>query len=468
MTNFKNKTATVVGIGRSNLPLTKFLIERGASVTARDRKERSALGEAADTLESMGVRLICGDAYLDNITEDYIFRAPGVRYDKPEFTAAVENGSKLTSEMQLFFELCPCPIVGITGSDGKTTTTTLISLFLKAINEGRGNVWLGGNIGRPLIGDLCDMKPDDFAVVELSSFQLHTMTSSPDVSVITNVTPNHLDYHLGMDEYIAAKANIYAHQKPGSMLILNALNAVTDSMAQKANDGVDVVMFNSESGYHFDDEGIYSPERKLVGISDIILPGRHNLENYSAALAAADAAAKLCGLTLGCDTIQRIASTFPGVEHRLEFVRELDGVKYYNGSIDSSPTRTLAALSAFTTDAQNPVKLIVICGGYDKHIPYEPLAPGLCRYTKCVVLTGATGPKIKAALDAYTASSGLPDGETVPRVIEDDTFEGAVRAAHECARSGDIVLLSPASASFDRFKDFEERGRYFKQLVNEL
>jgi len=416
---FGNRTATVVGIGRSNIPLAEFLIACGASVTARDMKERSLLGEAADVLENMGVKLICGDGYLDDITEDYIFRAPIVRFDKPEFQAAVKRGSVLTSEMQLFFELCPCPIVGITGSDGKTTTTTLISMLLREHNKGRGNVWLGGNIGRPLLPDICEMTESDFAVVELSSFQLHTMTRSPDVAVVTNVTPNHLDVHLDMDEYIFAKSNIFAHQKSGSALILNAENEVTRTMAAKANEGVEVIMFNSESGWHFDGKAIYDGRAPILERSRILLPGRHNLENYSAAMAAVRAALKRSGMELNSDIASNIAETFPGVEHRLEFVRELDGVRYYNGSIDSSPTRTLAALSAFTPEGAEPVKVIVICGGYDKHIPYEPLAPGLCRYAKCAVLTGATGPKIKAALDAYVKESG----EEPPAVIESDTFE---------------------------------------------
>jgi len=469
---FSGRTATVVGIGRSNIPLAEFLIACGASVTARDMKERSLLGEAADVLENMGVKLICGDGYLDGITEDYIFRAPIVRFDKSEFQAAVKRGSVLTSEMQLFFELCPCPIVGITGSDGKTTTTTLISMLLREHNRGHGNVWLGGNIGRPLLPDICEMTENDFAVVELSSFQLHTMTRSPDVAVVTNVTPNHLDVHLDMDEYIFAKSNIFAHQKSGSALILNDENGVTRSMAEKANDGVEVIMFNKETDWHFDGKAIYDGTAPVLERSRILLPGRHNLENYSAALAAVKAALNRSGMELKGGIVSNIAETFPGVEHRLEFVRELDGVRYYNGSIDSSPTRTLAALSAFTPESDTsesmtqkgcePVKVIVICGGYDKHIPYEPLAPGLCRYAKCAVLTGATGPKIKAALDAYVRESG----EVPPVVIENDSFEGAVDAARSAAKAGDIVLLSPASASFDRFKDFMERGRYFKELVN--
>ncbi len=453
---FANHSATVVGIGRSNVPLAELLTAAGAKVTARDKKPRADLGDAADTLEALGVTLICGDDYLENITEDYIFRAPGVRYDKPEFLAAVANGSTLTSEMQLFFELCPCPIVGITGSDGKTTTTTLTSLMLGKLNADRGRVWLGGNIGKPLLPDIFSMTENDFAVVELSSFQLHTMTSSPNVSIITNITPNHLDYHTDMDEYIAAKANIFTHQKSGDTLILNAENPVTKSMQSSANHDVTVEFFNSQNSWHFDNAAIYDGTTAVLNTADILLPGRHNLENYTAAIAAVKAALKLAALTPDHDIIREIASTFPGVEHRLEFVRELDGVKYYNGSIDSSPTRTLAALSAFTQ------KIIVICGGYDKHIPYEPLAPGLCKYTKAVVLTGATGPKIKTALESYIAENNV----TSPDVYTDDDFDSAVAKAREIARSGDIVLLSPASASFDRFKDFDARGKYFKSIVN--
>jgi len=463
---FDGRTATVVGIGRSNIPLADFLISAGAKVTARDRKPREELGEYADILENMGVTLICGHDYLENITEDYIFRAPGVRYDKPEFTQAVEKGSILTSEMQLFFELCPCTKVGITGSDGKTTTTTLISMLLSEHNKSKGRVWLGGNIGKPLLPDICEMTENDYAVIELSSFQLHTMTISPEVSVITNVTPNHLDYHTSMDEYTEAKANVFRYQKPGASLILNAENEVTSSMRSRANSDVKTVMFNSdtEDGWHFDEKKLYRGNSVILERSGILLPGRHNAENYSAALAAVSAALELHGLALDIDIVKNIAATFPGVEHRLEFVRELNGVRFYNGSIDSSPTRTLAALSAFTTDPDNTVKVVVICGGYDKHIPYEPLVPGLCRYTKTAVLTGATGPKIKAALDSYTPENG----EVKPVVIEEDDFDSAVKAAYNAAQPGDIVLLSPASASFDRFRDFDHRGKHFKALVNSL
>ncbi len=456
-TEHRPASATVVGIGRSNIPLAAFLTADGVRVTARDKKERSQLGEAADRLEEMGVALICGERYLDNITEEWIFRAPAVRFDKPEFIEAQKRGSYLTSEMALFFELCPATIVGITGSDGKTTTTTLISLFLQAEvkKRGRGAVYLGGNIGKPLLPDVRRMTKDDFAVVELSSFQLHTMRRSPDVSVVTNVTPNHLDYHLGMKEYIAAKKNIYLHQKPSSTVILNAKNDVTRAMAEDAP--ANVLFFNTDdgTGMHEENGVLCLGDRPMLKVSDILLPGRHNVENYMAAIAAYDAAV---GHTADPALIREIAASFPGVEHRLEFVREKDGVRYYNGSIDSSPTRTLAALSAFRQ------KVIVICGGYDKHIPYEPLAPGLCEHAKTVVLTGATGPKIDAALAAYVAGNRVAS----PAVLRAPDFDSAVAMAHDAAAPGDIVLLSPASASFDAFRDFEERGRHFKELVNKL
>ncbi len=454
----KGKTAAVVGIGISNTPLIDFLLSCGASVTARDMKTREKLGALADTLENKGVKLILGEDYLENFTEDVIFKAPGIRCDKPQLLAAIERGSVLTSEMEVFFALCPCRIFAVTGSDGKTTSTTLTYKMLELEAKKRSSgarVWVGGNIGKPLLPEIDSIGENDLVVVELSSFQLHAMKCSPFAAAITNVSPNHLDWHTDMDEYVAAKRNIFGGAAT-QRVVLNCGCEATREMASLANapvtyfsgkctpeDGFEAVYENDGIIVHRTADGAVN---EVIRTADIKIPGRHNVENYMTAIA----------LTWGhvsLDTIREIATTFGGVEHRCEFVRELDGVKYYNSSIDSSPTRTEAALRAFSE------KVIVICGGYDKNIPYAPLAKPLVECAKKIVLVGATAPKIKAALTEYSGYNGSPE------IIEADTFEGAVSAAREAAQSGDIVVLSPASASFDMFKNFEERGNYYKEIV---
>jgi len=460
-TDYAGVTVSVIGLGVSNRPLIDWLLERGAIVTARDKKSRDELGEFAGYLESRGVKLICGDGYLEGITDQVIFRTPGLRFDQPELAEAVARGAELISEMELFFELCPCPIVGITGSDGKTTTTTIIYKLLES-QFGSERVFVGGNIGAPLLPRLNKITPECFCVVELSSFQLQTMRSSPNIAVITNITPNHLDYHRDMEEYIDAKRNIFRYQPPGSRLVLGAPNKVTCSLAREAPAGVSVTMFGTDRAacefpescaevYRQGGEIYYrapggEPER-LLSLSDILLPGAHNADNYMAAFAA------VMGI-VDASHFAPLARTFKGVEHRCQLVREYEGVRYYNSSIDSSPTRTAAALSAFEK------KVIVICGGYDKHIPFEPLAKTLCERAKAVVLTGATGPKIRDSLLA------CPDyREGCPVIIEAPVFDDAIEAARRAARPGDVVILSPACASFDAFPNFEARGKRFCEIV---
>lgn len=462
--------ATVCGVGISNLPLIDFLLEHGISVTARDRKSREKIGEElADGLVRKGVRLILGDNYLAGINEGVIFRTPGLRPDVAELVAAERGGAVMTSEMELFFELTPASVIGITGSDGKTTTTTLTYKFMEKQlgRDGRGHVYVGGNIGEPLLPRVESMTSDDWAVVELSSFQLMTMKRSPVRAAITNITPNHLDWHISMDEYAAAKTNIYTHG--AKCLTVNADNDTTRELGRLVPNGVEVTFFSSRKHRY---EDIVPPEKqgspaifeadgfivrscgeaceRILSTSDILLPGRHNVENYMAAIA------NTYGL-VSYNAYSDIAKTFRGVEHRLELVRELDGVKYYNSSIDSSPTRTAAALSALA------VKPVVICGGYDKHIPFAPLAEALCAGAAGVVLTGDTACKIAAALEECPAFSA----EALPIKMVDD-FHEAVLTARHMASPGGIVLLSPACASFDRFKNFAQRGQVFKDIVNSL
>lgn len=442
--SIKGKRISVCGIGISNLPLIDFLLSAGAVITARDMKEKKDLGDIATTLEKKGVNLVCGSSYLNDIQDDIIFRTPGLRYDKPGFTQAVKNGAVLTSEMQVFFDLCPCTKIGITGSDGKTTTTTLISEILKASGK---KVWLGGNIGNPLLPDVDKMTEDDFAVIELSSFQLHTMKTSPEVAVVTNISPNHLDYHTDYQEYIDAKKNIYKNHNDITF-ITNADNSITVDMAKEIK-GETIFFSNKADSDICEKNGtIFVKGEAVLETKDILLPGRHNVENYMAAIGATYKFASK-------DAYKTVATSFKGVEHRLEFVAEKYGVKYYNGSIDSTPTRTIAALSAFPER-----NLIVICGGYDKNLDYAPLAPVMANKAKAVILTGACKDKIKKA---FNENKEFKASSTIVKETED--FEAAVMLASKTAKKGDIVLLSPAAASFDKFKNFEVRGKFYKDIV---
>ena len=461
----KNSKCAILGFGVSNRPLVTFLRELGtADITVHDKKQVSDLGDEAVALEKSGIRFVTGDTYLDAIDADVIFRSPGIRDDVAGIAAAVEKGAWLTSEMELFFELTPATVIGITGSDGKTTTTTLCAKILEEELTGkRGHVYLGGNIGEPLLPHVRKMTEEDFAVVELSSFQLKTFKRSPARAAITNLSPNHLDWHVDMDEYVESKFNLCRYPEL-SRLVTNAENATTVALAERL--GARVTLFSSKKDsyeaivgdepgrravFERDGEIVISDgivERIIMKTSDIKLIGRHNVENYMTAIGMLD------GWVKG-ESVRKVARTFGGVAHRMEFVRTLDGVSYYNSSIDSSPSRTAAALTMVDR------KPIVICGGYDKHIPFAPLGRSLCEKAKGVVLTGATAEVIKEAIENAEgyAESGL-------QVVTCSVFEDAVNAARRMAKEGDVVMLSPACASFDAFRNFEERGNAFKDIVN--
>lgn len=440
------KTASVVGIGISNRPLIDFLLKHGVSVVARDKKSREALGDIASALEQKGVRLVCGEQYLDDIQEEAVFRAPGVRYDTPGLVRAVENGALLTSEMELFFDLTPAKIIGITGSNGKTTTTTLISLMLEKDHR----VYVGGNIGRPLLPLVEEMTSDDIAVVELSSFQLHTMKKSPEIAVVTNLAPNHLDYHRGMEEYIDAKKNIFRHPEC-RRLITNYDCQLTRALRDDLAPGCSLTYFCApdDHGVRVKDGVICCCGEPVLPVADIRLPGQCNVENYMAAIGAVQG---LCDWS----RVREVARSFGGVAHRCQLIRTYRGVRYYNSSIDSSPSRTIAALGCFP-DTQ---PIVLILGGYDKHIPFDVLAEPVCRRAKAVILTGATAQAIGAVLEHY-------DGhKPVMRYVPD--FDDAVRAASAESSDGDVVLFSPACASFDAFRNFEERGERFCAVVRAI
>lgn len=444
------KRVFICGIGKNNVPVIHQFLQAGAEVTACDKRSEAELGETAQQLRAAGAKLRLGDDYLKNIEADLVLRTPGMKPYLPEFEAARAKGITVTSEMELFFELCEAPIYAVTGSDGKTTTTTIIAGLLDSAGV---KTFVGGNIGRALLPYVLDIGPEDAAVVELSSFQLTGMTQSPHVAVVTNVAPNHLDWHTDMQEYIDAKKNLVLHQKNGDRAILNADNAITASFAEELH-AADVWSFSRQSapqcGCHLNDDNdivvsVDGKETVVMNAADILIPGIHNVENYMAAIAA------VWG-RVPADNIKAFAKAFGGVAHRSELIRNRRGVRWYNDSIGSSPSRTIAGLKAFKQ------KVILIAGGYDKHIPYEPLGPVAAEKVSVAILLGATADAIEGAI---RAESDLP-------IYRVSSMDEAVEKAAALAQAGDIVFMSPASASFDMYPNFEVRGEHFRSLVMAL
>ena len=446
-TGLQGKRIIVLGLGVSNRPLVRLMLKYGCRVIGCDRTPREKLDAEVLELESLGCELRLGEQYLDNLSGEIVFRTPGMHPEKPELQALREAGAEVTSEMEVFFTLCPCTTIAVTGSDGKTTTTTLIAEMLKAAGK---TVWLGGNIGTPLLPLLDEMRAEDFAVVELSSFQLMDMKHSSHIAVVTNLAPNHLDVHKDMEEYVEAKKNIFKFQGAEDTLILNLDNDITNTFTGNGKTRWFSRLGKTDNGICLDGDFITRDGGKVLDVKDIVIPGVHNIENYMAAILAVE------GL-VDDDTVRNVARTFGGVEHRIELVRVKDGVKYYNDSIASSPSRTIAGLKSFSE------KVCLIAGGYDKHVPYDVLGPYICKHTKRVYLNGATGPLIREAVEA--CSDYLPG---CPELIDCGDFTTAVHKAAADAKPGDIVLMSPASAAFDQFKNFMVRGQYFKNLVKEL
>ena len=450
----KGKRVAVIGLGVSNRPLVKMLLEWGIFVLCCDRTPREKLLPEVLELEKMGAVLKLGEDYLDGIEADVVFRTPGLNLNTPQLVELKNRGAVITSEMEAFFAVCPCKIFGITGSDGKTTTTTLVAKLL----EGAGKkVYCGGNIGTPLLPLAEKMEESDVAVVELSSFQLMGMTVSPQVSVITNLSPNHLDIHKDMEEYVSSKENIYLHQTEDDLVVLNLDNALTDALTPKVRGRV--LKFSRthrvEKGYYLRQDNMIcrvdgQKETEIMDASEILIPGVHNIENYMTAFCMVDGLVEK-------ETMVELARTFGGVAHRIELVRVKDGVRYYDSSIDSSPNRTKAALRSF------PEKVIMVAGGKDKGIAYDDLGPELREHVKLLVLTGMTAGKIRAAAEQVPGYDG-----TNPEIMDVEEFDDAIRAAAARAKSGDVVILSPASTSFDRFRNFEERGNRFKAVVMSL
>lgn len=442
------KNIGVLGIGVSNLPIIKMLNNLGAYVTAFDRRTADKFDEETlKMLKENTKNLILGDDYLDRLDSmEIIIKTPGIHPDTPQLLRAAEKGAFVTSEMEIFLSACPCKTIGITGSDGKTTTTTLIYEILTADGY---NCHIGGNIGKPLLANVEFMDPSDIVILELSSFQLQSMGYSPDIAVITNIAPNHLDYHKDMDEYINAKKNIFLYQNVSGKLVLNMENDITDSFAPLSSG--EVIKFSLKNkpshGAYIYRGKIYFDDEAIMKVSDIKLPGEHNVDNYLAAICAVHG-------MVDNSSIVKVAKSFGGVPHRLELIREYKGVKFYNDSIASSPTRTTAGLKSFDQ------KVILIAGGYDKKIPFDGFGEIVVDKTKAVILIGTTANKIRCEVENTLKKRG----ESEP-IIGCDTLEEAVKSAFALADVGDIVLLSPACASFDMFKNFEERGNAFKDIV---
>ncbi|MBV1819003.1 UDP-N-acetylmuramoyl-L-alanine--D-glutamate ligase [Clostridium cochlearium] len=445
-----NKKVAIIGLGISNMPLIEFLSNLGARVTGFDKKNEDELGKDIEKLKEKGVNFELGSNYLDKLSNfDVVFRTPSMRVDHPILTKAKSEGAYITSEMEQFIKYCPAKLFCVTGSDGKTTTTTLIYNMLKA--EGY-TVWIGGNIGTPLFTEIEKIKKEDMVVLELSSFQLMSIKEPVEVALITNVSPNHLDIHKDMEEYIEAKKNIFKYQRKDDLLVINEDNKVTKSMEKECIGRV--LKFSMKKklkkGAFFYDEYLYINEKKVCNMNEVKLKGMHNIENLLAAFCCVSE-------DISIDSMGKVAKNFAGVEHRLELVKEIQGVKYFNDSIASSPTRTLAGLKSF----DRPV--ILIAGGYDKNISFDILAKEGISHIKHLILLGDTKYKIEEAFKNIMKDSN----QYIPISIC-NSIEEAVNIAKENAKFGDIVTLSPACASFDMFKNFEERGNKFKSIINNL
>ncbi len=450
-----DKNVGLIGLGVSHSDLAELLLNKGINVTIFDKKTRNELPEIANSLENKGVKFVLGESYLDDFSNvDIIFRTPGMYFYSEPLQNAIKNGKIVTSETEVFFDLCPCKIYANTGTDGKTTTTTIMSEMLK--KSGR-KVHLGGNIGRALLPMIEEISSEDVAVVELSSFQLISMRKSPDVALITNIYPDHLNVHKDMAEYVGAKKNLISHQNAFSKTILNFDNEGTFALRDDVRGQLYGFSCKNipEIGSFLDNEGFLcfnnrGVSTKLFHKSEIRIPGNHNVENYLAAISA------LFG-DVSVEDMRFVAQNFGGVEHRIEFVRELNGVKYYNDSIATSPVSVIAGLKSFGQ------KIIVIAGGSDKKLDYNTMSSEIIEFVKTLILTGETADKIETAV-----KSNPNYNEENCVILRANGMEDAVNIAHKMAENGDIVTLSPASASFDCYKNFEERGKHYKSIVGNL
>jgi len=449
----KFRKVAVIGLGVSNLPLLDYLHEKKAKVTVFDQRTIDQIPkEVMDIITQNSFEFSLGENYLSKLQGfDLILRSPSCLPTIPELVAEAERGALVTTEIELLIKMCPAKIIGVTGSDGKTTTTSLIYAILK---EAGYNTWLGGNIGIPLFTKLPEMKSDDIVVLELSSFQLMEMNVSPSISVITNITPNHLNIHKDYEEYIDAKKNIFKYQDENGILVLNYDNEITKECGKEANGKV--IYFSSqeklENGYIVDEGVIKECEdgvrKHIMECKSAKLRGIHNYQNICTALAATKT---LVDTEKAVETIKE----FNAVEHRLEFVREVNGIKWYNDSASSSPTRTISGINAFEGE-----EIILIAGGYDKNLDYTPLAKPVVDNVKALILMGQTSNKI---FDAVTIEMEKQNKNV--KIYMCNSLQEVMDTARRIANPGQVVLFSPGSASFDMFKNAYDRGNQFKNLV---
>lgn len=462
--NFKNKKleefneyikyrkVAVIGLGVSNIPLIDYLYIHKANVTVFDDRTIDELPQDIITkITNYGFAFSFGEKSLNKLHNfDLIFRSPSCLPTKPELEAESQRGAIITTEIELLMKMCPSKIIGITGSDGKTTTTSLVNSILQKAGY---KTFLGGNIGTPLFTKLDEMTPEDIVVLELSSFQLMGMEISPQIAAITNITPNHLNIHKDYEEYIEAKKNIFKNQDENGILVLNYDNEITKNCSKEANGKV--VFFSSkeklDNGYIVDDDIVKECNDKIrkhiIATDDIVLRGKHNLENIATALA-------ITSTLVDIDVAIEAIKEFKPVPHRIEFVKEIDGVKWYNDSASSSPTRTLSGINAFKED------IVLIAGGYDKNLDYTPLAKPILQKVKTLILIGQTANKIFDAV-----KNEMDEQNKEVKIYMADSLEQATEIAKKHAHPGQVVLFSPASASFDMFKNFADRGNKFKEIV---
>ena len=447
------KQVAIIGMGVSNIPLLDYFYDKNAKVTVFSTNVLS--DEIMAKINKYRYEVELGEDNLSRLKGfDIIFRSPSALPTKHEFQSAVKKGAILTSEIEMVLKLAPCKIIGVTGTEGKTTTTSLIYEICKKAGY---NCFLGGNIGKPIFTKINQMKPEDIVILELSSFQLMGMTVSPNIAVVTNIFPDHLNVHKSYEEYQDAKKSIFRNQTEEGIVILNKDNEITEKFADEVKGKT--IFFSStkklKNGYVYDREDGFIKKctdgkcEKILNKNDIKLRGVHNYENICSALAATETVASK-------EAQIEAVKNFKGVEHRLEFVREIDGVKYYNDSIGTSPASTIAGLNAFDEN------IILLAGGSDKGLDYKEIGEVIAKKVGTLILTGPTAQKIEEA-----TKQALSEEKSI-EIIHTNNLEESVKVAKEKARSGDIVLLSPASASFDAFKNFEERGNYFKTLVNNL
>ena len=451
----KFRKVAIIGLGVSNLPLLDYMYDKKAKVTVFDDREIDDISkDIMDKITSYGFEFSFGKNSLNNLKNfDIIFRSPSCLPTVPELEEEANRGAIVTTEIEMLMKMCPCKIIGITGSDGKTTTTSLINHILKKAGY---NTFLGGNIGTPLFTKLSEMTPKDIVVLELSSFQLMGMEVSPDIAVITNITPNHLNIHKDYQEYIDAKKNIYKYQNEDGILVLNYDNEITNNCSKEAPG--EVIFFSSkeklDDGYIIDEKIVKQCNDKIrkhiLNTNDVILRCNHNYENIIAAIAATNTFSDI-------DTIVNAIKEFKPVEHRLELVREIDGVKWYNDSASSSPTRTISGLNAFDEE------ITLIAGGYDKNLDYTPVAKPIVKKVKNLILMGQTSGKIFDVV-----KEELENQNKELNIYMCESLEQTVELARKVTKKGQIVLFSPASASFDLFKNFADRGNQFKNLVDKL